>query len=124
MHRHIKRIFLTSLGWICVILGVIGAVLPLLPTTPFLIAALACFAKSSPRFHAMLLNNKWVGPTLREWEQTQTVQHKTKRKAMLIVIATFAVSIWVLAGRAELQLMLMNLCLIVLANIWRLNESK
>ena len=111
------------LGWLCVILGVIGAFLPLLPTTPFLIAALACFAKSSPRFHAMLLNNRWVGPTLQQWEHTQTVKRKTKRKAALIVIATFSLSIWVLSGRVELQLMLILLCLIVLANIWRLKES-
>ncbi len=124
MYQQLKRTLLSILGWLCVILGVLGAFLPLLPTTPFLIAALACFAKSSPRFHAMLLNNRWFGPSLKQWEQTKTVQPQTKKKAMLIVIATFAFSIWVLAGRAELQLMLMTLCLIVLANIYRLNEPK
>jgi hypothetical protein len=124
VYQQLKRTLLSILGWLCVILGVIGAFLPLLPTTPFLIAALACFAKSSPRFHAKLLNNRWCGPALQQWEQTKTIKPRTKRKAMLIVIATFALSIWILAGRVELQLMLMLLCIIVLANILRLNESQ
>lgn len=123
MYQQLKRTLLSILGWLCVILGVFGAFLPLLPTTPFLIAALACFAKSSPRFHAMLLNNRWFGPALQQWEQTKTIQTSTKKKAILIVIATFSVSIFILAGRPELQLMLMNLCLLVLANVVRLKET-
>jgi hypothetical protein len=124
VYQQLKRTLLSILGWLCVILGIIGAFLPLLPTTPFLIAALACFAKSSPRFHGMLLNNSWFGPTLQQWEQTKTIQPRTKRKAMMIIVATFSLSIWVLAGRVELQLMLMLLCLLVLANVLSLKEPQ
>ena len=124
MFAYIKRHLLMVLGWLFVILGAIGALLPLLPTTPFLILALACFSKGSPRFHAMLLHNKWFGPALKQWEQTHTIRRKVKHKAMTLIVATFSISIWVLSGRVELQLMLVCLCLIVLTFVWRLKEAE
>jgi uncharacterized protein len=124
MRAHLKRYLLIILGWLFVILGAIGAVLPLLPTTPFLILALACFAESSPRFHKMLLDNKWFGPPLAQWEQSKTIRRKIKHKVMVLIIATFGISIWVLSGRIELQLMLVCLCLILLTFVWRLKESE
>jgi len=124
MRAHLKRYLLIILGWLFVILGAIGAVLPLLPTTPFLILALACFAESSPRFHKMLLDNKWFGPPLAQWEQSKTIRRKIKHKVMVLIIATFGISIWVLSGRIELQLMLVCFCLILLTFVWRLKESE
>jgi uncharacterized membrane protein YbaN (DUF454 family) len=123
MRTKFKHILLIILGWLFIILGVIGAVLPLLPTTPFLILALACFAESSPRFHRMLLNNKWFGPALAQWEQTKTIRRQIKHKVMLLIIATFSISIFVLSGRTGLQLMLVSFCLILLFFVWRIKES-
>lgn len=123
MRTKIKHILLIVFGWFFILLGVIGAVLPLLPTTPFLILALACFAESSPRFHRMLLNNKWFGPPLAQWENTKTIRREIKQKVMLLIIATFGISITVLAGRVGLQLMLVCLCIILLSFVWRLKES-
>lgn len=123
MRTKFRHILLIVLGWFFIILAVIGAVLPLLPTTPFLILALACFAESSPRFHRMLLENKWFGPPLAQWETTKTIRRKIKYKVMLLITTTFGISITVLAGRPNLQLMLMCLCLILLFFVWRLKES-
>ena len=58
-----------AMGWICVALGIIGALLPLMPTTIFLILAAGCFARSSPRLEAWLLDHPRVGPTLRAWRR-------------------------------------------------------
>ena len=61
------RLFWFALGWVCVALGFIGAVLPVMPSTVFFIAAAACFARSSPRFEAWVLNLPGVGPLVRDY---------------------------------------------------------
>lgn len=124
MQEALKRYLLLSLGWLSVILGAIGALLPVIPTTPFLILALACFSKSSPRFHRMLLNNKWVGPSLTEWEQNKTISRQIKFRAMVLVVISFTISIIILSGRTGLQLMLVVLGLIALGVIYQLKESE
>ena len=124
MEKALKRYLLLSLGWLSVIIGSIGAVLPILPTTPFLILALACFSKSSPRFHRMLLNNKWFGPVLTEWEKNKTISRQVKLRSMALVIISFSISIIILSGRTGLQLMLVVLGLVALAVIYQLKESE
>lgn len=124
MRKRIKKYFLTLFGLMCVALGLIGAVLPILPTTPFLILALACFAKSSPRFHQQLLNNRWFGADLQQWGQSRTITRRSKVKAMLLIVLTFAVSIGVLHGRLPLQLGLLTLGCILLIFMWRLKEAR
>ena len=61
------RFLLISGGFVSLGLGVIGALLPLLPTTPFLLVAAFCFARSSERFHAALMQNRWSGPYIRNY---------------------------------------------------------
>lgn len=88
------RWLLIILGWLAVILATLGVVLPLLPTTPFLLLAAWCFARSSPRFHHWLLYRSWFGTYLRHWQQHQALPPGTKWKAVLLIILTFAVSLW------------------------------
>lgn len=57
-----KRWCLMALGWLAFATGIVGIVLPLLPTTPFMLLAAALFARSSPRFHRWLLAHPWFGP--------------------------------------------------------------
>lgn len=82
-------------GWLCAALGALGAFLPVLPTTPFLLLATACFLRSSPRLHARLLANERFGPYLRQWEQDRSVPRSAKHRAYALVALTFAVSILV-----------------------------
>lgn len=72
------RVIYFSLGCLMVVLGVIGAVTPLLPTTVFLIAAAACFARSSPRLEAWLLDHPRFGPTLRDWRAFGAIARPAK----------------------------------------------
>lgn len=124
MRKKLKQYFFLSLGWVFVLLGAIGAVLPLLPTTPFLILALACFAENSPRFHNMLLQHKWFGPPLRQWEETHTMRRSVKKKVYILIVITFSLSIAILWGRTGLQCMLIGLCLVLLWFISRIKETE
>ena len=79
-------------GTICVMLGTIGIVLPILPTTPFLLAAAACYYKSSPRMHRWLLNNKWFGEYIRNYTEGKGLTKKTKITALALLWATIGFS--------------------------------
>lgn len=67
-----------GLGWVMVALGLIGALLPVMPTTIFLILAMWCFSKSSPRFEAWLLQHPRYGQVLRLWREQGAVSRKGK----------------------------------------------
>jgi uncharacterized membrane protein YbaN (DUF454 family) len=114
---------LISLGWFFLLLGAIGVLLPVLPTTPFLILALALFAKSSPRFHQMLLNNPWCGEILSQWEECKTISRPIKIRASLLIIISFTLSISLLQGSLGLQVMLIVIAIALLIFIWWLKEN-
>ena len=124
MRRQIKKFLLILLGIVFVALGVIGALLPILPTTPFLLLALACFANSSPRFHKMLLNNRWFGSALRQWEENRSITRASKVKAMILIVLTFTISIGILNGRPQLQLGLLVMGSLLLTFMWRIKEAE
>lgn len=72
------RLFYLIAGLLLVALGIIGAFLPLMPTTILLILAAWCFARSSPRLEAWLLNHRQFGPTLRAWRDTGAISRRSK----------------------------------------------
>jgi uncharacterized membrane protein YbaN (DUF454 family) len=86
------RILWLVLGLVCVGLGTIGIVLPILPTTPFLLAAAACFCKSSTRLYNWLIGNKWFGDYIRNYKEGKDIPMKTKIIALTVLWATIGVS--------------------------------
>jgi uncharacterized membrane protein YbaN (DUF454 family) len=96
---------LLTAGLLCTALAVVGAFLPVLPTTPFLLLAAACFARSSPSFHQRLLANRLFGSYLQQWDRERTIPPEARRKAYGLLVVTFAISI-VLVGGLWLRLML------------------
>ena len=123
MRLIVQKNLLILLGWFFVMLGAIGVVLPILPTTPFLILALALFAKSSPHFYQMLLNNRWFGKILKQWEESKTVSRPIKFRASLLILASFSISISLLQGKIGLQIILLVVAVVFLIFIWKLNEK-
>lgn len=93
-----------SLGLLFLLLAVVGVVLPLLPTTPFVLLAAACFARSSPRLHNWLLKSELFGPSLRDWENNKCVSQKVKTLAiaMMVVIGGTSIVFFVPAGWPQL----------------------
>lgn len=72
------RYVLLAIGWLSVALGVIGIFLPLLPTTPFLLLAAACFMRSSKRFYLWLVNHRQLGPWIVDYLNGQGIPLKGK----------------------------------------------
>ena len=86
MKSPIKRWGWFAFGWLMVVLGFIGALLPVMPTTIFLILAAGCFSHSSPRFEAWLLDHRWFGPPIRRWRARGAIP----RRAKIVAIASMA----------------------------------
>ena len=81
--------FMMAFGMTNVGLGVVGAVLPVMPSTVFLLIALWAFSKSSPRFHNWLFTHPRFGPTLRAWDEHRVVRPRAKFLAVASMAASF-----------------------------------
>ena len=114
----VMRAILVTVGTISVGVGLVGIVVPLLPTTPFLLLAAACYARASTTFYNWLLNHRWFGPTLHAWRKHRAIPRRSKRTALFVVVVTFsasAVIVPVLAARIVLAVCGVAL----LAFLWR-----
>ena len=92
-HRGV-RYALLAVGWLSVALGVIGIFLPVLPTTPFLLLAAACFARSSTRFHDWLVGHPRLGPWIKDYLGGQGIPLKGKVYALVLMWASIALSFY------------------------------
>lgn len=115
MHRTILLI----IGWLAVGLATIGVVLPLLPTTPFLLLAAWCFARSSPRFHRWLLYRSWFGGYIRYWQQYRAMPPGAKPRAIGFTLVTFAFSLW-LVKLLWVRILLVIILAVLLLFLWRI----
>lgn len=97
------RLFWLIVGLISLGLGAAGAILPLLPTTPFLLLATFAFARSSPRLAAWLDAHPQFGPLIKNWRDHGAISRRTKIAAMVVILLTPAVSLmlgfagWIIA---------------------------
>lgn len=100
-----RRALFGFLGGVCVALGTAGVFLPILPTTPFMILAAACFARSSRRAHRWLLRHRVFGPTIRQWQRSRTIPARAKAAAISLIVLTIGTSM-IIVGRMWLCIML------------------
>lgn len=93
----LRRWFYTATGITAVILGVAGIILPLLPTTPFLLLASFCFAKSSQRCHQWLLNHPWFGHYLQDYQSGAGLSRQAKCTMLAFMWISIGVTVvlWV-----------------------------
>jgi uncharacterized membrane protein YbaN (DUF454 family) len=89
----LRRSLHLVLGLGCLLLAALGVLLPLLPTTPFVLLAAFFFSRSSPHLHALLLNNRLFGPIIREWERDGVIPLKIKlfSSSMMLVMVSYPV---------------------------------
>jgi uncharacterized membrane protein YbaN (DUF454 family) len=92
LKRTLRAAYLAA-GFVFLGIGALGVVVPVLPTTPFVLLAAACFARSSDRFHQWLLDHRYFGPLVREWRQYRSIPYRTKVFAIAMMAATLTVSV-------------------------------
>lgn len=87
-----KGLYLAA-GFLLTGLAVVGLFLPLLPTTPLLLLAAACFARSSEKWHRWLTEHKVFGPIIRNWHENRCIPRKAKITAVasIILFGTYAI---------------------------------
>jgi len=102
--------FYWVLGWFNVALGMIGAVLPLMPTTVFLIIAAWAFARSSPKYHQWLRNHPRFGTMICCWEDHHAMPQRAKRIAWLTLGLSYACTA-VIFGPFSLAAIISGICI-------------
>lgn len=87
------RAILVSVGTLSLGIGVVGILVPVLPTTPFLLLAAACYARASDRLYAWLVGQPSLGPVVTEWRRSRSLPPGVRVRALLLVALSFGVSI-------------------------------
>jgi hypothetical protein len=116
----VKRHLYLLLGWLFVGIGVVGAFVPLLPTTPFLLLAAGCWARSSPALRAKLLATPGFGPAIVEWEETRTVPFRAKLCAISMITGSCLLSVGFLVPTLAGKVTLVAIALTTSIWLWRI----
>jgi uncharacterized membrane protein YbaN (DUF454 family) len=114
------RLAYLALGCLCVALGVAGAFLPVLPTTPFMLLAAACFARASTRFYNWLLNTRAFGPAILEWRLHHSIPYRVKIIAIVTMAVTLTASIVLAVEPGWLQGLLAGLGVLLATWMYRI----
>lgn len=92
--NRVIKTFYNIAGTVALLLGIIGIFLPLLPTTPFLLLASACYLRGSERMHHWLMNQRHLGPYLRSYQQGRGIPMRAKITALVLMWPSLAFSMW------------------------------
>lgn len=113
-----KKAILIIIGSLSLALGSLGIILPLLPTTPFLLLSLACFVKSSEKLYKFILNNKYLGPYVEDYVSGRGIPNKVKKKVILLIWITIGFSTAFIIKVFAIRLVLLIIASLVSLYIW------
>lgn len=111
-------------GTICVGLGIMGIVLPVVPTTPFLLLAAICYSHSSERFYVWLLTNRFFGQYIRDWREKKGLTIATKLWVITILVVTMGLSAFYFVPLLPVKIGLGVIGTGISIYIWRLPTKK
>lgn len=107
----IKQTLLLTAGFLALALGTLGIFLPILPTTPFVLLAAACFIRSSRRFYIRLIANPLFGPLVENYLTYRAVPLRTKVTAILMLWVLILISLLIFAEALWLRILLLLIAL-------------
>jgi len=109
----LSRWLLMTIGIMSVGVGTAGIFLPLLPTTPFLLLAAACFIRSSGRLYQWLIHNRWFGSYIRNYQEHRTLPLRAKVIALFLLWTTMTYSVFALVTNLFLRIILLLIAAVV-----------
>ena len=115
-----KKAFFTVLGTIFLGLGAVGIVVPILPTTPFLLLSAACYLRGSERMHRWLLNNKLFGGYIRNYRDGKGMSARGKIFTLSLLWITILYSAFFFVTSAVIQAVLLAVCIGVTIHLVRI----
>lgn len=118
--RPFVRVVLVGIGTASLALAVIGLVLPVLPSTPFVLLSAACYARASERLHRGLLRNRYFGPAIERWQTSRTISPRAKWTAIPLVALTIGGSTVLFIEELLLRLALVGTGVLVTIFLYRL----
>ncbi len=120
----IRKALLIFFGTLFVVLGVMGMILPLMPTTVFLLLAAYCYSRSSEKFHTWLLNNRFCGQYIHNYQSGQGISLRQKVTTIAMLWASIGFSIWMLDSQFWLNLLLAGVAIGVTIHLLRLKTYR
>lgn len=115
------KTLLFLLGWLSMLFAIIGAIVPLIPGTPFLILAAYFFSKSSPKVHSWLTRLPYFGSAIIDWEENRVINPRSKVLAVCLIISVFGSSIILTTIHFGLKIMLV--CIGVICMVFILTRK-
>lgn len=113
LRRTLINAILWLVGAIALVLGLIGAVLPVMPTTPFILVTAACWGRASPRFHRWLHRHRFFGPMVRNWEERRAIPRRAKYLAWSMMTLSCIGLLWRFPERWYVGVITSVICLSV-----------
>lgn len=118
------RFSLIALGTLCVVLGLLGVFLPVLPTTPFLLLAAVCYARSSERLYRWLMTNSWCGAFIRNYREGRGIPLRQKVLTLLVLWLTIGSTAWYAVSRWWVRLILVGIACIVTIHLVKMKTYR
>ena len=112
----LNRILVVS-GTFFLVIGIIGIFIPILPTTPFLLLAAACYARGSKKFYNWLINNKWLGEYIKNYREGKGIQLTVKILTITFLWITIAFSTIIIVSNFLIQIILIIIAIAVTIHI-------
>jgi len=120
----LSRLALLLAGNFFVAFGILGIFLPLLPTTPFLLLAAACYIRSSERFYNWLMNNKWLGNYIKNYREKKSIPLKVKVLSLSFLWLTIGYSVFFVVNIFLLRVILILIAIGVTIHVLSIRTLK